>query len=219
MLAAKRIVKEDFVNFIKGKAVSGAGNLFDLSVFKNLTARIPSGSKLTNLKKSEFLEYGYKLKPTSGGLKTQIDDIITNGDNLGAKTEGIVDDIMSGNGYTKMDGKYGSNNGYDGIYIKGDINNPTEIIIIESKQFKYTNGVADDVLEHSGVTLNPPSGTTPLPAQMSDAWIQYVAGKLRDAGKSGIADMIVDNPALIQKYVSAVDKVQGEINFLKLGSY
>jgi hypothetical protein len=210
--------KSDF--FGKGKELlQQAGNIFELTTFKNLTARIPTGSKLTNLKKAEFVTHGYKVKPTSGGLKTQIDDIIANGDNLGAKTEGIVDDIMNTNGYTKMDGKYGSNNGYDGIYIKGTASNPTEIVIIESKQFKYTNGVADDVLEHGGVTLNPPSGTTALPAQMSDAWVQYVAGKLRDAGKTGIADMIVDNPALIQKYLSAVDKTQGEINFLKLGSY
>lgn len=54
---------------------------------------------------------------------------------------------------------------------------------------------------------------------MSDAWVQYVAGKLRNAGKTNIADMIIDNPALINKYVSAVDKVQGEINLLKLGNY
>ncbi len=195
------------------------GKFFDLSTFKNLKARIPTGSKLTNLKKAEFITHGYKVKPASGGLKTQIDDIIANGDNLGAKTEGIVDDIMSGNGYTKMDGKYGSNNGYDGIYIKGTASNPTEIIIVESKQFKYRNGVADDVLEHGGVTLNPPSGTTPLPAQMSDAWIEYVRTKLGQSGKTDISNMIRDFDSKITKYVTAVDKTQGEINFLKLGKY
>ena len=31
--------------------------------------------------------------------------------------------------------KNGKNTGYVGIYIKGRIENPTEIIIIESKQF------------------------------------------------------------------------------------
>jgi len=199
--------------------VQGAGNIFELSTFKNLTARIPSGSKLTNLKKSEFITYGYKVKPTTGGLKTQIDDIIANGDNLGAKTESIVDDIMSDNGYTKMDGKYGSNNGYDGVYIKGTIENPTEIVIIESKQFKYANGAADDVVEHGGITLNPPSGTTPLPSQMSDGWVDYVAGKLNDAGNTSVGNMIKLNDTKISKYVVAVDKTQGEINFLKLGAY
>jgi hypothetical protein len=54
---------------------------------------------------------------------------------------------------------------------------------------------------------------------MSDGWIQYVASKLNEAGKTQIAEMIIDNPNLISKYVSAVDKIQGEINFLKLGNY
>jgi hypothetical protein len=179
---------------------------------------------LTNLKKSEFITHGYRVKPSSGGLKTKIDDIVANGDNIGTKTERIVDEIMSGNGYTRMDGKYGSNNGYDGIYIKGDINNPTEIIIVESKQFKYTNGAADDVIEHSGVTLNPPSGTTPLPAQMSDDWINYVADKLsKNTSTEVLGDKILEIMKLdrsrISKYVAAVDKTQSEINFLKLGQY
>lgn len=76
-----KAIKDKLAN-VFGRGASGAGNLFDLSVFKNLTPRIPTGSKLTNLKKSEFLTHGYKVKPTSGGLKTQIDDIIANGDNL-----------------------------------------------------------------------------------------------------------------------------------------
>ena len=208
----------------KIEVLHGAGNIFELSTFKNLTARIPTGSKLTNLKKAEFLTHGYKVKPTSGGLKTQIDDIIANGDNLGAKTEGIVDDIMSGNGYTKMDGKYGSNNGYDGVYIKGTASNPTEIVIIESKQFKYTNGVADDVLEHSGVTLNYPNQNTGLASQMSDTWIRQVAEKLSTNTNTKlmgdkIQELLLTDPSKIQKYLSAVDKTQGEINFLKLGNY
>jgi hypothetical protein len=202
------------------KSIAGAvDNTFDIAKLKTLTAKIPTGNKLTNLKKTEFLEYGYKVKPVSGTLKTKIDDIIQYGDDLGKKTEGIVDDIMQQNGYTKLDGKYGSNNGFDGVYIKGTIGNPTEIIIVESKQFKYTNGVADDVIEHNGVSLNPPSESTPLPVQMSDGWIDYVAGKLNDGGRTNIGNMILLNKNKITKYVSAVDRTQGEINFLKLGSY
>ena len=48
---------------------------------------------------------------------------------------------------------------------------------------------------------------------------QYVAGKLNDAGKTSIGNMIILNDTKISKYVTAVDKVQGEINFLKLGAY
>jgi hypothetical protein len=54
---------------------------------------------------------------------------------------------------------------------------------------------------------------------MSDAWVQYVGNKLRAEGKTDIANMIRDFDNKITKYVSAVDKTQGEINFLKLGAY
>jgi hypothetical protein len=202
-----------------GEAAKGADEIIDITKLKNIKTITPRGKNLTNLKKVEFVENGYKVKPTSGNLKTKIDDIITNGDNLGSKTEGIVDDIMVQNGYTKLDGKYGSNNGYDGVYIKGTVKDPTEIIIVESKQFKYTNGIADDIIEHNGVALNPPSGTTPLPSQMSDAWIEYVRVKLDQTGKTDISQMIFLNKSKISKYITAVDKTQGEINFLKLGEY
>jgi len=126
---------------------------------------------------------------------------------------------MTQNGYAKLDGRYGNNNGYDGVYIKGDINNPTEIVIVESKQFKYVNKQAEDIIEHGGVTLNRPSGRTPLPAQMSDGWVKYVRTKLATAGKHDISNMIRDFDDKITKYIVAVDKSQGEINFLKLDKY
>lgn len=126
---------------------------------------------------------------------------------------------MIRNGYEKLDGKYARDNGYDGIYIKGSIENPTELIIVESKQFRYTNNVADDLIEHNGVTLNAPNFRTNLPSQMSDRWIDFVSQKLRNAGKIKIADMVRDNAPIISKYVVAVDKYRREINFLKLGKY
>ncbi|MDR3236013.1 MAG: hypothetical protein LBT48_04715 [Prevotellaceae bacterium] len=220
--ALKNSSSKALIEEVVGVAKGGTA-VFDLSIFKNLTAQIPSGKNLTNLKKTQFTEHGYKLKPIEGALKNKIDDIIANGDNLGTKTESIVDDIMTQNGYAKLDGKYGSNNGYDGLYIKGSIENPTEIIIVESKQFKYTNGVADEIIEHSGVSLNQPSGNTPLPAQMSDDWIKYVAEeKLINLGgdKTQLANAIINSPqGTVKKYVAAVDKTQSEINFLKLGNY
>jgi hypothetical protein len=195
------------------------GNIFEISTFKNLEARIPTGNKLTYLKKSDFESFGYKIKPISGGLKTKIDDINKNGDKKGDKTESILDDLMIRSGYTKLDGKYVGNKGFDGIYIKGTTSNPIEIIIIESKQFRYRFGIADSVIEHVGLTLNQPNVTTGLPAQMSDDWIQNVANNLKNAGRLEISDMIIFNPKLINKYVSAVDTVRGEINILKLDNF
>lgn len=170
---------------------------------------------MTYLKKSNFTNDGYKVKVQ----KEIIDDIKVNGDDFGAKTKGIVDEIMTQNGYERLDCKYGSNNGYDGIYIKGTASNPTEIIIIESKQFSYTNGGASGVIEHKNVKLNEPNDKAGLPSQMSDPWIEYVAGKLNAAGKQDIYNMILINKNKIIKYVSAIDTSKGDINFLKLGSY
>ncbi len=226
---ASKLSKEVDELIAKGDEVieglsKGGDELADINKLKNIKAVTPTGKNLTNLKKAEFVQNGYKVKPLNGRLKTKIDDIIENGDNLGLKTEGIVDDIMGQNAYKKLDGKYGSNNGYDGVYIKVSIENPSEIIIVESKQFKYTNGVADEIVEHTGVSLNPPSGTTPLPAQMSDGWVEYVADKLILNPKTQqlgdkIKQLIQFDKSKITKYVTAVDKTQGEINFLKLDTY
>lgn len=152
---------------IKGKT------LFDVTKLKNLTPRVPSGKNLTNLKKNEFTNYGYKIKPTSGSLKDKIDDIIAKGDDFGTKTENIVDELMTQGNYKILDGKYGTNNGFDGLYIKGNIDNPSEIIIVESKQFSYANNKAQNIIEHNGLKLNPPNDETKLPAQMSDERIEY----------------------------------------------
>jgi hypothetical protein len=203
----------------ESKVQPEAGNVFEISIFKNLTPRIPTGKNLTNLKKSEFITYGYKVKPSVESLRICIEDIKFNGDPLGRKTEGIIDEIMISNGYNKMEGKYRGNKGFDGVYIKGTAKKPTEIVIIESKQFRYIKDEADVLVEHSGMTLNPPSPATGLPAQMSEDWINDVSQNLRNAGKLEISDMVDNYPNLIIKYVSAVDKVLGEINFLKLDKY
>ncbi|MDO4764398.1 MAG: hypothetical protein Q4A00_08480, partial [Flavobacteriaceae bacterium] len=146
------------------------------------------------------------------------------GDDFGTKTESIIDDLMKDNGYTILDGKYGRNNGFDGFYIKGSIDNPTEIIIVESKQFSYANNRALNLIEHNGLRLNAPNDKTKLPAQMSDKWIEFVAEKLsKNPETSEIGDKLMElllyNRSKITKYVSAVDKTAGEINFLKLDKY
>ena len=79
--------------------------------------------------------------------------------------------------------------------------------------------VASVVVEHKNVKLNDPNDKTGLPSQMSDKWIQYVQDKLRTDGKTSVANMIRDFDNKITKYIAAIDKTQGELNFLKLGVY
>ena len=189
----------------------------DLSAFKNVIAKTPGvdNASLTNLPKT-FWDDAYKVTPEVGSpLKTKVDNIIANGDQGGNLTEELIDDIFAGKGYSQGDGKYfgdAGNNGLDRFYYKGDISNPTEIIVFEGKQM--TNGSA---------TLNSASNTTALPVQMRDSWIDYIANEklLKQTGlqkQTGEA-IISFGSNNIQKYVVAVDKSTGQINFLKLGSF
>lgn len=67
--------------------------------------------------------------------------------------------------------------------------------------------------------MSGPNFDTGFPSQMSDPWINYVAEKLKSVDKSAVSDLIKKNPQLIQKYVAAIDRELGELNFLKLGKY
>jgi len=104
-------------------------------------------------------------------------------------------------------------NGVDGFYYKGTLDNPTELKAIESKQMSATGSVR----------LNAGNPNTLRPSQMKDDWLEYIAtNKLygSDQLKQRIADAILNAAeGTIQKYVVAIDKTTGEINFLKLGSF
>ncbi len=76
---------------------------------------------------------------------------------------------------------------------------------------------ASGLIEHKGVSMSGPNFDTGLPSQMSDKWIQYVQDKLRTDGKTSVANMIRDFDNKITKYVTAIDRELGELNFLKLG--
>jgi hypothetical protein len=168
------------------------------------------------INKTKFHNSAHKVDPAvDAALKQKADDIINNGDNLGTKTEDIQDILFVDKaGYSKLDGKYGNNNGIDGLYIKGTVNNPTEIVVGECKQ--WNSG--------GGVSLNQGNLNTGLPTQMSDQWIDYVARKLRETGdpsKMAVADMLLNtnNSSKIKKYVTAINKSTGDINILNLGIF
>jgi hypothetical protein len=76
------------------------------------------------------------IAPLSGtSVKSKVDDIVQNGDLTGAKTEALSDEIFQTEGFVKQPSTFGSNNGFDGVYIKKDASgNVEEIIINEAKQ-------------------------------------------------------------------------------------
>lgn len=169
---------------------------------------------MTNLP-SSFWDEAYKVTAKEGSiLKSKIDQIVKNGDPSGNITEEIIDLIFKDQGYKLGDGKYfgGGNNGLDRVYYKGNIDNPSEMIIFEAKQMQ-PNGT---------VKLNDGDATTLLPVQMSDPWIRYIAvNKL--SGETILLRQQTGNAIItfgesnIHKYIVAVDKSNGQINFLKLG--
>lgn len=75
---------------------------------------------------------------------------------------------------------------------------------------------------NGSVKLNDPNPSTLLPVQMTEDWLDYIAkNKLTDVNNTlqqNTKNAILNaDPGFIQKYVVAIDKSTGEINFLKLG--
>lgn len=116
---------------------------------------------------------------------------------------------LSDAGYVRLDGKVGggSDNGFDGLYIKESPDNITEIVIGEAKQWRQPSG---------GVDLSSGNSSSGLPPQMSDEWIADVILRLRQEGNNELADLLDANLDLIEKQVFAVDKHTGEIHIGKL---
>lgn len=185
--------------------ISKADEVVDLQKVTTLPRESPNANNY--LTKDKFKQSPHKIDPqVDPVLKTQADDIMANGDIGGTKTELISDHLYETKmGLTKLDGKYGSNNGIDGLYIEGTVSNPTRIHIVESKQ-----------QWNAGIKLQEANPVTGWPAQMSDAWIQSVANELEAIGKIAVANMLRNNPGIIEKYVLALNKSTGSINILRI---
>lgn len=144
---------------------------------------------------------------------------------------GIVSQALRNDGYIVIDdlGKYGSNNGYDVVAFKGTLDNPTEIIIVEAKQFKQGKVTEFDNIVNtagydapSGLILNPNNPNTGLPTQMSDPWVfNHVQQKLLVKGgdKTKLALRLDDSKEIVEKYVFAIDKSTGAGYFTKLSKF
>jgi hypothetical protein len=131
-------------------------DVFDVTKLKQLTEVIPTGSKLTNLNFSKFTK-GFDAGLIESLGSQYIDDLakIKQGlDKGGELTENIVSQALRKQGYTvtKDIGKYGSNNGFDVVAYKGTLDAPSEIMIIEAKQFKQGKILEefDDVVKQVG---------------------------------------------------------------------
>lgn len=112
----------------------------------------------------------------------------------GALREQVTNGYFARNGYTQLEGKCGSNNCFDGVFIKGDT-----VYVVETKPLQV-NGA---------IKLNGPEGN--LPTQMSPEWIEYAAkelAKTSDPVKQQTAALILqaDKQGSLVKIVAGVNE-------------
>jgi len=90
---------------------------------------------------------------------------MTQGDQTGVVTEGLVESVAQRQGMTSLGGgKYGSNNGFDHVFQNAD---GTTTVLLDSKQI--TNGSASLSNNANGIQ------------QLSDPWVRSVLGNLDPA--------------------------------------
>lgn len=78
--------------------------------------------------------------------------------------------------------------------------------------------------EFEGIKLRSGKANTGLPPQMSDGWVQYVANRLlEDEDTLLIGRKLIEYLRYeinkISKFISAVDRVNNQIIFVKLDNY
>jgi len=193
-----------------GSSTTPTGKLLSSEILQDLTPEVPRGNFIN---KTKFNNRASKIDVSDNAdLKNLVDDVLVNGDvdvSGGSKTEQIQDILFEDAGYSILDGKTGSNNGIDGLYIKGTVDNPVEIIVGEAKQWGSSGGVS----------VNAANANTGLPQQMSDDWIINVVQRLEKAGKNDIATMLKKHQSKVQKYITVVNKSTQQVNVLKLGTF
>ncbi|MFD1255547.1 hypothetical protein ACFQ3S_01960, partial [Mucilaginibacter terrae] len=193
------------------KFVKTAVSTFSHSALHTLKAVKPGDNTLTNLGMIVVNQLSHRIKPVAASLKNKVDDIVLHGDNLGNKTEDLADELFHSEGFAKHPSQFGSNNGFDGVYIKTDASgNVQEIIINEAKQ----------VGTQGNIKLLPTAIKGP---QMSERWINATIVEMQNNASNpaiqSLGNLIDANRAKVIKTITAVDRVNAEIVIIKLSDY
>ena len=187
-------VEELLIGGAVGNRVAGTIGRLVESLDVALAGRVgasPSG----NISAQQVTREGMALRVTSGeqSLLAQIDKL-PNTTLQGEAREFVANNYFVRNGFTPLEGKCGSGNCFDGVYIKGDT-----VYINEVKPLN-ANG---------SIKLSGESGT--LPTQMSDDWVKNAIGRLRESGNPSalqtaqIIETAMQKQQLV-KIVTGVDK-------------
>ena len=167
------------------------------------TVKLTTGSKIG----AKFMTENASIIKLKNPKKytTKIDDIIKNGDPNGVKTEALFDEILKEDSkYIVLDGKYGSNNGIDHLFI--DQNTGT-VWIVDSKQIASAKILEDGstkVIEKAAKEFR----------QLSPDWIKQMADTLPEGSiEKKILEEAIKNQN-IKTGIVGVNKKTGEILFL-----
>ncbi|MCQ3030383.1 hemagglutinin repeat-containing protein [Pseudomonas syringae] len=171
--------------------VSGIPALTELSEVEPTAGGFVSSAKLN--------AGGYAitdLTPSEKALARQVADGV---DQSGALTEQLVESVSQRQGLKSLDGgKYGSNNGFDHVYMSAD---GKSVIILDSKQINGGVSFSQDAEEI---------------VQMSDQWVDKVLERLdkKSAAYKSVAEAR-ENGSLV-KGVAGVDRKSGQLIIAKL---
>lgn len=186
---------------LTGKLLGTAGRVLeslDVSIVGRATA-----SAGGNISAQQITKEGLSLPVSAAdrALLSQIDNLSSTA-LQGDLREYVANNYFVRNGFKPLDGKCGSNNCFDGVYIKGNT-----VYISEVKPLN----------SDGSIKLNGPSGG--LPTQMSDGWIQDALIRLRNgtADQQATATKIqkaIDNGTLV-KTVTGVNSNGATIIKLK----
>ena len=147
-----------------------------------------------NIRTRQMTESGMSATLTSGERAVLASlEKLPNTALQGEAREIVADTYFIRNGFTKLDGKCGSGNCFDGVYIKGD-----KIYINEVKPLN-----ADGSIKLSGENQ-----ATGLKTQMTDDWIKSAVSRLKsgNAEQQATGKLLENTPAdKLVKIVSGVN--------------
>lgn len=146
---------------------TNAFDLIEVGDFKNMQSVNLNPSSSNSLASQVNDTNHIKFKTDEPNTKGIVDDIVANGDLQGTKTENLSKALYEQDGYDHHYGRYGNgnSNGFDNVFVKGPLSNPTEVVINEAKQWPPT--------------LSGPNNQTGLPPQMTDDWVDYVVERIQ----------------------------------------
>jgi filamentous hemagglutinin len=169
---------------------SGLPAIDELPAVEPTAGGYVSGGKLS--------QSSYAITDLTDAEKSIAATIATGVDKTGALTEDLVESVAQRQGLQALDGgKYGSNNGFDHVYVGPD----GSVIVLDSKQID------------GGFSLSTAADGI---VQMSDKWIYKVLDSL-DKGSDAYnaVSKSIENGSLI-KGVAGVDRSTGQLIIVKV---